>query len=140
MRQVKLKQTMVAAATKRILVIDHELNMQQIVQTCLVTLGGWEVQLASSDQEGLLKAEAEQPDAILVEGMMPMMNIAVFLSKLRENPKTKLIPVIFLTAQASLTERHRFLELGAVGAIAKPFDPLTLTVKIATILGWSLER
>jgi two-component system, OmpR family, response regulator len=131
---------MSAAAPKRILVIDSELNMQQIVQTCLTTLGGWEVQLAASAQEGLIKAEIEQPDAIVVEGMIPMMNVAAFLAQLHENPKTKLIPIIFLTAQASLTERPRFLALGAVGAIAKPFDPLTLSIKIAAILGWSADR
>lgn len=129
-----------AAVSKRILVIDSELNMQKIVQTCLTTLGGWEVHLAASAQEGLIKAETEQPDAIIVEGMMPMMNVATFLTQIHDNPKTKLIPVIFLTAQASLTDRPRFLQLGAVGAIAKPFDPLTLSTKIAAILGWRIDR
>ncbi len=128
------------AATKRILVIDSELNMQQIVQTCLTTLGGWEVQLAASAQEGLNKAKTEQPDAILMEAMMPMMNVADFFEQLQADPKTKLIPVIFLTAQPSLTERHQFLAVGAVGAIAKPFDPLTLAAKTAAILGWEIER
>jgi two-component system, OmpR family, response regulator len=136
----QLKYPMVIAATKRILVIDSELPMQQIVQTCLTTLGGWEVQLAASAQEGLNKAQTEKPDAILLEGMMPMMNVADFLVQLQADPKTKLIPIVFLTEQASLAERHRFLALGAVGAIAKPFDPLTLATKIAAILGWKIER
>ncbi|WP_404789834.1 response regulator [Altericista sp. CCNU0014] len=131
---------MVEAATKRILAIDSEPNMQKIVQTCLTTLGGWEVQLATSAQEGLNKAAIERPDAILMEGTMPAMKIADFLAQLQANPITRSIPVVFLTEQASLTERHRFLELGAVGAIAKPFDPLTLAAKIAAILGWEIDR
>ncbi|WP_235147920.1 MULTISPECIES: PAS domain S-box protein [Fischerella] len=45
----------------------------------------------------------------------------------------------FLTIKSSLTEPHKFLELGAVGAIAKPFDPLTLVTKITKILGWNIE-
>jgi CheY-like chemotaxis protein len=131
---------MLTAGTKRILVIDSELNMQQIVQTCLTTIGGWDVQLAASAQEGLIKAETERPDAILLEGMMPMMNVTDFLARLQSNPTTQDISVIFLTAQASLTERQCFLAVGAVGAIAKPFDPLTLVAKIAAILGWPIER
>jgi two-component system, OmpR family, response regulator len=128
------------AATKRILAIDSELNMQQIVKTCLTTLGGWEVRLAASAQEGLNKAETERPDAILMEGTMPAMKIADFFERLQANPKTQFIPVVFLTEQANLTERSRFLELGAVGAIAKPFDPLTLATQIAAILGWEIDR
>jgi two-component system, OmpR family, response regulator len=130
---------MAVAASKQILVIDSEPSMQQIVQTCLTTLGGWEVRLAASAQEGLNKAKTEQPDAILMEAMMPMMKVTDFFAQLQADPKTKLVPVIFLTEQASLTERGRFLALGAVGAIAKPFDPLTLATKIAAILGWKIE-
>jgi two-component system, OmpR family, response regulator len=131
---------MIAVGTKRILVIDHEPNMRQIVLTCLRTIGGWQTLAASTAQDGLVKAEVEQPDVIILEGMNLDMSVAVFLQQLRDNPKTASIPVIFLTAQPHLTERHRFLALGAVGAIAKPFDPLTLVPKIATTLGWNLRE
>lgn len=130
---------MVALANKQILVIDQEPNMRQIVQTCLKTLGGWDVILAESGQEGLNKAETTQPDAILLEGMMTEMKLEDLFEKLQSNPKTKSIPVIFLTEKPSLTERHRFLALGAVGAISKPFDPLTLVSQIAAILNWSVK-
>jgi CheY-like chemotaxis protein len=130
---------MVALANKQILVIDQESNMRQIVQTCLKTLGGCDVILAESGQDGLNKAETAQPDAILLEGMMTEMKLENWFDQLQANPKTQLIPVIFLTEKLSLTERHRFLALGAVGAISKPFDPLTLASQIAAILNWNVK-
>jgi CheY-like chemotaxis protein len=130
---------MVAVATKRILAIDSDRNTQNIVRACLQKLGGWEVIIASSACEGLVKAELELPDAILLEGMMFDLDAATFLQRLRANPKTQSLPVIFLTKQPNLTERQQFLQLGASGAIAKPFDPLTLVGKIAETLGWTME-
>lgn len=130
---------MIAVGTKRILVIDYEPNMRQIVLTCLRTIGGWQTLAAATAQEGLTKAETEQPDVIILESSQLEMNVTTFLQQLRDNPKTESIPVIFLTSQLQLTERHRFRALGAVGAIAKPFDPLTLASKIATTLGWNLQ-
>jgi len=124
---------------KRILLIDDEVNVRTVVQACLEHLGGWEVLLAASGQEGLAGAEAEQPDAILLDGMMPGMDGVMFLRQLRGNPAINSIPVVFLTAKASLTEPKRYLELGAKGAIAKPFDPLTLASEIAMALNWKLE-
>ncbi len=59
--------------TKRILVIDDEDDIREVVQLCLKTVGGWEVLTACSGDEGLTKAEAEQPDAILLDVMMPEM-------------------------------------------------------------------
>jgi CheY-like chemotaxis protein len=131
---------MLTTGTKRILAIDNDPNMQKIIRACLTTVGRWDVQLAASVEEGLSKAEMQQPDAILLEGMIPMMNVTDFLVQLQANPSTQAIPVIFLTERIGLTERQRFLALGAVGAIAKPFDPLTLAPKIAAILGWTIER
>lgn len=130
---------MVATSAKRILVIDADPYHRQIVRLSLRTLGGWEVMVAASGLEGLLAADHEQPDAIVLEGIMPEMDVTAFLDQLRLNPTTHAIPVVFLTAEPSLTERPRFAALGAAGAIAKPFDPLTLVPKISAVLGWSWE-
>ncbi|HEY9826977.1 MAG TPA: response regulator [Stenomitos sp.] len=127
---------MIASVVKQILVIEAEPNMQQIVQACLTAMGGWQVLLAASGQEALQLAIAYRPDAILLEGMT-LANLEQFLSQLRSHPQTQHIPLIFLTAQPQLTERRQYLSMGAVGAIAKPFDPLTLVSTIATLLNWS---
>ncbi|MBD2483775.1 response regulator [Planktothrix sp. FACHB-1365] len=128
----------IVTQTKRILFIDDESNIRQIVKICLETLGGWNVSLAASGQEGLVKAVSEKPDAILLDVMMPNMDGLAVLQQLQANPITQPIPVVFLTARRSLTEPYRFQALGVKGAIAKPFDSLTLVPQIANTLGWNL--
>lgn len=125
--------------TKRILLIDDELHIRQIVKACLEALGGWEVVLAASGQEGLVKVVSEKPDAILLDVMMPEMDGLVLLQRLQANPVTQSIPVVFLTGRLSLTEPQRFQPLGVKGAIAKPFNSLTLVPQIANTLGWNIQ-
>lgn len=129
---------MVKTVTK-ILYIDDEPDMQLIVKTCLQTLGGWEVEVAKSGTEGLVKAEELKPDAIILDVIMPDMDGITCLEKLKLNAKTQAIPVIFLTSRWNITEQYRFSALGAVGAIAKPFNALTLVPEIAKFLGWNQE-
>ncbi len=127
-----------AIATKQILFIDDELHIRQVVKACLETLGGWDVLLAASGQEGFVQAVSSKPDAILLDVMMPGMDGLALLQHLQANPVTQPIPVVLLTARLSLTEPLRFKELGVKGAIAKPFNSLTLVPQIANALGWTL--
>lgn len=123
--------------TKQILVIDDEEDIQEVVQLCLKTIGGWEVLTASSGQEGIAKGSAEQPDAILLDVMMPELDGVATFQELQTNPATRHIPVILLTAKVQAADQRRFAELGVAGIISKPFNPLTLTSQIADALGWS---
>lgn len=91
-------------ATKRVLIIDDETRIREVVQACLETMGGWEVLTAASVKEGLVKAEAEQPDAILLDIMMPGMGGLAFLQRQQAIPAIQSIPVIFLTANVELTK------------------------------------
>lgn len=123
--------------TKKILIIDNEAAIQEVTQICLQTVAGWLVIAADSGQEGLEKAAQEQPDAILLDVMMPDMDGLTTFQKLQENPATCTIPVLLLTAKVQATDRQRYAELGIREAIAKPFSPLELANQIATALGWS---
>lgn len=123
---------------KRILVIDDEERIQEVIQTCLEILKGWEVFTASSGSEGLLKAQTQQPDAILLDVSMPEMDGLATFQKLQENSATQSIPVLLLTAKVQPADQAGFAQLGVAGVIAKPFDPLTLAVQVMTTLGWSL--
>ena len=124
--------------TKRILVIDNEQYIQEVTQICLRTTAGWQVITAGSGQEGIAKAEIEQPDAILLDVMMPDMDGPTTFQKLKDNSPTSQIPVILLTAKVQASDRRRYDELGVQGAIAKPFNPLQLASQVAATLGWSL--
>jgi two-component system, OmpR family, response regulator len=128
---------MVTTATKRILCIDDEPHIQQIVSICLQTFGGWKVDVAKSGAEGLVKAKELNPDAIILDVTMPGMDGITCLQQLQFHMSTQEIPVIFLTSRKYLTEAGFFLKLGAMGAIAKPFDPLTLVPQIEKFLGWN---
>lgn len=69
----------------------------------------------------------------------PGMDGLGLLQELKGHPVTESIPIVLLTARLSLTEPQRFQELGVKGAIAKPFNSLTLVPQIANALGWNLE-
>ncbi|MEH1919898.1 response regulator [Nostoc sp.] len=126
--------------TKQILVVDNEQYIQEVTKICLETVAGWKVEIASSGQEGIIKAETYQPDVILLDVMMPEMDGIMTFEKLQANPLTKEIPVILLTAKIQASDRRRYAQMGIVSAIAKPFNPLELAAEVAVALGWSLEK
>lgn len=126
-----------AVVKKRILVVDNEEYIQEVTKICLETVAGWEVLTASSGSEGITKAEAFQPDAILLDVMMPDMDGPSTFLKLKANKATGQIPVILLTAKIQTSDRLRYAQLGMTKAIAKPFDPVKLADQVASALGWN---
>ena len=124
--------------TRQVLVIDNEPYIQEVIQIALETLGGWQVVMADSGRDGLVKAEQVQPDAILLDVMMPDMDGLITFERLQANPVTRSIPVILLTAKVQISDQRRYQDLGVTATIAKPFDPLELPGQIAEILGWSM--
>jgi CheY-like chemotaxis protein len=123
---------------KRILIVDDEELIRISTQLCLEETAGWEVLTASSGSEGLVKAEAEQPDAIFLDVMMPDMDGPTTFKKLQANPSTRHIPVFLLTAKVQASEQRQFAQLGVTRVIAKPFAPMSLAKQVAEALGWQL--
>lgn len=121
---------------KHILLIDDEKQLNKVVQMCLHKLGGWTLLVAESGAEGLQLAESQQPDAILLDVMMPDMDGLSVLQQLRENPVTQSIPVIMFTAKVPSLIEEQYADLGIAGIIAKPFDPLELVNQVSNALGW----
>lgn len=121
--------------TRRILIVDDEDDIREIAQLSLEISGRWEVVAAACGSEALCVAAETRPAAILLDVMMPGLDGPTTLGRLRQNPVTADIPVIFLTAKAQSGERRQLLDLGARGVIAKPFDPMTLGQEITSVLG-----
>jgi CheY-like chemotaxis protein len=119
---------------ERILVVDDEDDIRAIGQISLSHVGGWQVLLAANGEEALRIAAAERPDAILLDVMMPGLDGPSVLARLRADPATAAIPVVFLTAKVHRGELGHYIALGAVGAIAKPFDPMKLPEEIRRIV------
>src|SRR6202167_5083100 len=126
----------VGTMSHRILIIDDEDDIREVAALSLETVAGWDVAVASSGAQGLVRAAEYNPDAILLDVMMPGMDGPSTFRELRKNPITAKIPVLFLTAKVQATDRRRFADLGIHAVLVKPFDPLTLSTQIANALGW----
>jgi CheY-like chemotaxis protein len=85
----------------------------------------------------MARAAEQQPDAILLDVMMPGMDGPTTFRELRKNPATAGIPVLLLTAKVQGTDQRRFADLGVEAVLFKPFDPLTLSTQISSALGWA---
>jgi len=118
---------------KKILVIDDEDDIRQLIQTCLEIMGGWHVLTARSGKEGLLRALNERPDAILLDVMMPDEDGLTTLQKLQNHPTISNIPVVLLTARGRFIDRE-FIQLGVKAVLNKPFNPLKIADQIAAVL------
>lgn len=119
----------------KVLIIDDEEDIRSIASMSLGILGGIDVVEADGGEDGISKAAELQPDAILLDMMMPVLDGPGTLAKLRENAATKHIPVIFLTARAMTSEVEKLKQMGATGILTKPFDPTTLASQVKAILG-----
>src|SRR5688572_28705293 len=124
-------------ATKTILIIEDEDNVREVAQMSLELVGGWNVLAAPSGANGIDQAQANRPDLILLDVMMPDMDGPTTYRHLRADERTKAIPVILLTAKAQAAERAQLADLGVTGVITKPFDPVQLHEQIKQILGWN---
>lgn len=122
--------------TRKILIIDDEADIRAVAQLSLEINHSWDVLTAASGREGLVVAEDEQPDAILLDVMMPDLDGPSTWQALQSNPKTQTIPVIFLTAKVQAAEQRRYAELGVKAVLMKPFDPVKLGTLVMEALNW----
>jgi CheY-like chemotaxis protein len=118
----------------RILYVDDEDDIREIAQMSLELEPEFEVRSSASGNEALTDAADWRPDLILLDVMMPDMDGPETLSRLADSPLTASIPVAFITARTQTHEVERYLAMGAVGVIAKPFDPLALAGEVRKLL------
>jgi DNA-binding response OmpR family regulator len=118
---------------ERVLVIDDEPPIRLL---CRVNLEaeGMQVLEAADGIGGVQLARAEEPDVILLDVMMPGLDGWRVAEELLEDDRTRLIPIIFLTARAELRDRARGLDLGGVDYVTKPFNPVDLAPLIRDLL------
>lgn len=118
----------------KILLAEDDPSIQAIAVLALKRVGGHEVRTVENGLEVLSAVEAEKPDLVLLDVMMPILDGFKTCSKLKESDATRDIPVIFLTARAQIYELQHGMNLGAIGYILKPFDPMTLHLQIEEVL------
>ena len=110
----------------RIMHVDDDDDIREVVSMSLALDPRIELKSCNSGTLALQEAAAWQPDLILMDVMMPLMDGPETLIRLRKQEPTAAIPVIFMTAKAQRHELEHFRSLGAAAVFAKPFDPLSL--------------
>lgn len=120
-------------ALKKILVAEDEPDIQKIVLMSL-RLKGYEIKMTNDGEELLNEVGPYQPDLILLDVAMPKLDGFEACRRLKADAATTSIPVIFLSASTQKYQMDAGLELGAVGYLMKPFDPMTLADQLQEIL------
>ncbi len=124
-------------SAKRILLVDDEDDIREVAAISMQAVGGWDVLNASNGRQAIATALAEQPDAILLDVMMPDIDGPTTFKRLQDDARTRDIPVILLTAKAQPADHRLFEQLGVTGVLNKPFDPMTLPEQVAALLAAS---
>ena len=119
---------------RKVLLVDDDEDIRVIGEMALTEVGGLTTVLAGSGEQAIAVADAEQPDVILLDVMMPGMDGPTTFRRLREQSSTATIPVVFVTAKIQRHEVQRYLDLGAIGVIGKPFDPMGLPTELRGIV------
>lgn len=119
-----------------ILYVEDDPDIQTVAQIALEVVGGFTLKTCNSGLEALdaVKSGCE-PDLLLLDVMMPNMDGPTTLAELRLLPATASTPVIFMTAKVQAGELAYYKSLGAIGVIAKPFDPMELSGQVREL--WS---
>ena len=102
-----------------------------------LALAGIDVLQAADGREALEAVRSGEPDLILLDLMMPGVDGWTVAEELAADGRTNTIPIVFLTARATTADRRRAEELGAVGYILKPFDPVRLAPLVAEVVARS---
>lgn len=117
----------------KLLLAEDDADLQVIARLALEA-DGHTLTIAGDGIAALELARRESFDAILLDVLMPRLDGFRVCARLKEDPQTRAIPVIFLSAKAQLDDVERGLALGARGYIAKPFDVVTLSQQIQALL------
>jgi CheY-like chemotaxis protein len=121
----------------RALVVDDSPLIREVARLALASVDGWDVETAESGEEAVAAARANPPDVIVLDVVMPGLDGPQTLARLREDPSTREVPVIFATAEDRPDEQARLAALGVVGVMAKPFDLAGLPGQLSGLLGRS---
>jgi excisionase family DNA binding protein len=116
-----------------VLVVDDDARLRELIRVNL-EYDGMTVIEAASAEEGLRAIDTEAPDLVMLDVMMPGIDGWGVAEQLAEDDEMREIPVVFLSARAAQEDRLHAQELGAVGYVVKPFDPLELAGKVREVL------
>jgi len=118
---------------KRILVVEDTWHNRRILRD-LLTRAGFEVLEAVNGEEGVTQAELYQPDLILMDIQLPVLNGYEATRIIKSNPILQHIPIVAVTSYALAGDEAKTREAGCDGYVAKPFSPRKLLAKVQEFL------
>src|ERR1043166_9990208 len=121
-------------STKRILIVEDEKDVVDLLTLNLRKAGGFTLSVANDGAGGLEKAREEKPDFIILDLMLPKMPGLEICKILKSELATRHIPILMLTARAEEIDRIVGLEFGADDYATKPFSPREVVLRIRAIL------
>jgi two-component system OmpR family response regulator len=118
---------------RSVLYVDDEPDIREIVQLAFSLSPDLDVHTCESGIKALETMPLLRPDLVLLDVMMPGLDGPATFARMREHEMLRTIPVVFVTAKALPQEVDRFLSVGALGVISKPFDPMVLAQNVLAI-------
>jgi CheY-like chemotaxis protein len=119
----------------RVLVVDDDADNVEVLAMSLAAYLGWDVRAATDGRHALEICWSTELDVVVLDVDMPMMDGPQVLAALRADPRTRSLPVVFLTASAEPALGAWLCALGALAVLAKPFDPRLIGDQVAEFLG-----
>src|SRR5919202_4051440 len=118
----------------QVLLVDDEPGIRVSVTEYLEEMGGFTVQVASNANDAWQMLQQKTPDLVISDIMMPQVDGYQFLKQLRDDPRFKTLPVVFLTARGMTSDRIQGYQAGCDAYLAKPFDPDELLAIVENLL------
>ena len=119
---------------KKIFIIDDDIEIHKLI-TAFLSSNEFEILHAYDGQDIVVRIENEQPDLIILDIMMPVRDGRDICKDIRENPKTKKITILMMSAKSEHHDMITGFKLGADDYITKPFYPELLSNKIKFLCG-----
>jgi len=118
---------------KRIMYVDDDPDLQNLVRLGLETRGGFTVKICDSGKQAIEEIKDFQPDLVILDVVMPGMSGPKTLEALQNIPGIPPVPTIFLTSKTRRQEMDLYKRLGAIGVIDKPLNPMKLAEQLKEI-------
>jgi DNA-binding NarL/FixJ family response regulator len=118
----------------QLLLVDDEPGVRVSVKEYLQEVGGFNVDVASNANDAWQMLQHKIPDLVISDIMMPQVDGYQFLKKLRDDPRFKSLPVVFLTARGMTSDRIQGYQAGVDAYLSKPFDPDELVAIVNNLL------
>lgn len=126
--------------THRVLIVDDTQVNLVLFEALVKKLGDSEAHSFTKSPEGLAWAQANDPDLVIVDYMMPELNGLEFIERLRATPGRETVPILMITANDQKEVRYRALKVGASDFLTKPVDRLEFSARAANLLALSDAR